>query len=46
VSMGRGYTNPDATGYLLKADACNKVEAEMKRVADKYQRKIDREQEE
>ena len=42
--MGRGYTNPDAAGYLLEADACKKVEAELKRVADKYQRKIDREQ--
>ena len=42
--MGRGYTNPDAAGYLLEADACKKVEAELKRVADKYQRKLDREQ--
>ena len=42
--MGRGYTDPDAAGYLLEADACKKVEAELKRVADKYQRKIDREQ--
>jgi len=42
--MGRGYTNPDAAGYLLEADACKKVEAELRRVADKYQRKIDREQ--
>lgn len=43
MTMGRGYTNPDAAGYLLEADACKKVEAELKRVADKYQRKIDRE---
>ncbi len=41
---GRGYTNPDAAGYLLEADACKKVEAELRRIADKYQRKIDREQ--
>ena len=42
--MGRGYTNPDAAGYLLEAEACKKVEAELRRIADKYQRKIDREQ--
>lgn len=42
--MGRGYTNPDAAGYLLEADACKKVVAELRRIADKYQRKIDREQ--
>lgn len=42
--MGRGYTNPDAAGYLLEADACKKVVAELRRSADKYQRKIDREQ--
>ena len=44
MSSGRGYTNPDAAGYLLEADACKKVEAELRRIADKYQRKIDREQ--
>ena len=46
MTMGRGreYTNPEAAGYLLEADACRKVEAELKRVADKYQRKIDREE--
>ena len=42
--MDRRYTNPDAAGYLLEADACKKVEAELRRIADKYQRKIDREQ--
>ena len=42
--MGRGYTNPDAAGYLMEADACKKVEAELRRIADKYQRKIEREQ--
>lgn len=44
MMMGRGYTNPDAAGYLLEADACKKVVAELRRIADKYQRKIDREQ--
>lgn len=44
MMMGRGYTNPDAAGYLLEADACKKVVAELRRSADKYQRKIDREQ--
>lgn len=44
MMMGRGYTNPDAAGYLLEADACKKVVAELSRIADKYQRKIDREQ--
>lgn len=43
MTMGRGYTNPEAAGYLLEADACKKVEAELKRAADKYQRKLDRE---
>lgn len=42
--MGRRYTNPDAAGYLLEADACKKVEAELRRIADKYQRRIGREQ--
>ena len=44
MTVGRGYTNPDAAGYLLEADACKKVEAELRRIADKYQHKIDREQ--
>ena len=46
MTMGRGreYTNPESAGYLLEADACKKVEAELQRVADKYQRKIDREE--
>lgn len=44
MTVGRGYTNPDAAGYLLEADACKKVEAELRRIADKYQRKINREQ--
>lgn len=44
MMMGRGYTNPDAAGYLMEADACKKVEAELRRIADKYQRKIEREQ--
>ena len=41
--VGR-YTDPDAAGYLLEADACKKVEAELRHSADKYKRKIDREQ--
>lgn len=41
---GREYTNPEAAGYLLEADACKKVEAELTRIADKYQRKVDREE--
>lgn len=44
MMMGRGYTNPDAAGYLMEADACKKVEVELRRIADKYQRKIEREQ--
>ena len=44
MTVGRGYTNPDAAGYLLEVDACKKVEAELRRIADKYQHKIDREQ--
>lgn len=43
MTMGSRYTDPDAAGYLLEADACKKVEAELRRLADKYQRKIDRE---
>lgn len=42
--MGGRYTDPKAAGYLLEADACKKVEAELRRAADKYKRKIDREQ--
>lgn len=44
MTVVRRYTNPDAAGYLLEADACKKVEAELRRIADKYRRKIDREQ--
>ena len=46
MTMGRGreYTNPEAAGYLLEADACKKVEAELQRIADKFQRKIEREE--
>ena len=43
MTMGSRYTDPDAAGCLLEADACKKVEAELRRLADKYQRKIDRE---
>ena len=43
MGRGREYTNPEAAGYLLEADACKKVEAELQRIADKFQRKIERE---
>lgn len=39
---GRNYTNPDAAGYLLEAEACKKVLVELERLIQKYQRKIDR----
>lgn len=44
MSMGRGYTNPNAAGYLLEADACGKVTKELRHLVEKYQRKIDRTQ--
>ena len=30
--MGRKYTNPDASGYLLEAKACEKVVKELRRI--------------
>ena len=36
--------NPDASGYLLEAAACKKVLKELERLAEKYKRKVDREQ--
>lgn len=40
--MGRrGYTNPDAAGYLLEAEACKKVVKELEHLVEKFQRKID-----
>lgn len=41
--MNRGYLNPKAEGYLLEAKACDKVCKELRRVADKLQRAVDRE---
>lgn len=41
--MGRKYTNPDAFGYLLEAQACEKVIKELHRISEKYQRAVDKE---
>lgn len=41
--MNRGYLNPRAEGYLLEAKGCDKVCKELRRVADKLQRAVDRE---
>ena len=40
----RKYTNPQSTGYLREADACKKVLKELQRSADKYKRKVEKEQ--
>lgn len=37
------YTNPDAAGCLLEAEACKLVIKELERAVEKYTRKIDRE---
>lgn len=37
------YTNPDAAGCLLEADACAQVIRELERLEAKYKRQIDRE---
>lgn len=37
------YTNPQAHGYLLEAKACEKVVKELNRIAEKYQRAVDKE---
>lgn len=37
------YTNPDAAGCLLEADACAQVIRELERLETKYKRQIDRE---
>lgn len=39
---GRKYTNPDAAGYLLEAEACKKVVRELEHLVEKFQKKIDR----
>ena len=41
--MGRKYTNPQAYGYLLEADACKKVIRELCRIAEKFHRAVDKE---
>lgn len=41
--MGRKYTNPQAAGYLLEAKACEMVCKELRRIADKYQRAVNKE---
>ncbi len=41
--MERKYTNPDASGYLLEASACEKVVKELRRMAEKFQRAVDKE---
>ena len=42
MGTGRKYTNPNAAGYLLEAEACKKVVKELERLVEKYQRKISR----
>ena len=39
------YTDPSAAGYLLEAKACGKVLKDLQRSAEKYKRKIEKEQE-
>lgn len=41
--MKRKYTNPEAAGYLLEAKACEKVLKELRRIAEKLQRAVDKE---
>ena len=38
------YTDPQTAGYLLEAKACEKVSKELRRLAEKYQRHVDKEQ--
>ena len=40
----RKYTNPQAVGYLREADACKKVLKDLQRSAEKYKRKVEKEQ--
>lgn len=37
------YTTPQAHGYLMEAKACEKVVKELRRIAEKYQRAVDKE---
>lgn len=41
----RKYTDPSAAGYLLEAKACGKVLKDLHRSAEKYKRKVEKEQE-
>ena len=41
--MGRKYTNPEALGYLLEANACEKVVKELWRIEAKLARAVDKE---
>lgn len=41
--MRRKYTNPNASGYLLEAKACEKVTKELRRIIEKFQRAVDKE---
>ncbi len=41
--MRRKYTNPNASGYLLEAKACEKVTKELRRIVEKFQRAVDKE---
>lgn len=40
------YTNPNAAGYLLEAEACKIVLKELERVAEKMRRRIERQDQE
>lgn len=39
----RKYTNPQAHGYLMEAKACEKVARELRRIAEKFHRAVDKE---
>lgn len=41
--MKRKYTNPEAAGYLLEVKACETVTKELRRIAEKFQRAVDKE---
>ena len=41
--MGRKYTNPNASGCLLEAKACEKVVKELRRIEAKLTRAVDKE---
>lgn len=41
----RRYTNPQAHGYLMEAKACTRIEKDLSRIIEKYQRAVAREAE-